>query len=69
LTRIGEGSKIIVCGDTMQSDISNSGFSKMLNLFDDEESIENGIICKRFTTDDIKRSKIVRFIVSKLQNI
>jgi phosphate starvation-inducible PhoH-like protein len=69
LTRIGEGSKIIVCGDTMQSDISNSGFSKMLNLFDDEESIENGIFCKRFTTDDIKRSKIVRFIVSKLQNI
>ena len=69
LTRIGEGSKIIVCGDTMQSDINNSGFAKMLDIFDDDESLENGVICKKFTTDDIKRSKIVRFIVSKLQNI
>ena len=37
------------------------------NIFDDEESIENGVVCKSFTTDDIKRSEIVRFIVSKLE--
>lgn len=67
LTRIGENSKIIICGDTMQSDISNSGFSDMYKVFDDEESVENGVICKKFTTDDIKRSEIVKFIVSKLQ--
>ena len=28
LTRIGEDSKIIICGDMMQSDIRNSGFSR-----------------------------------------
>tara|TARA_E500000318_G_scaffold90735_2_gene88790 strand:- start:10452 stop:11138 length:687 start_codon:yes stop_codon:yes gene_type:complete len=67
LTRIGENSKIIICGDTMQSDISNSGFSDMYKVFDDEESVENGVMCTKFTTDDIKRSEIVKFIVSKLQ--
>ena len=48
----------------MQSDINNSGFAKMLDIFDDDESLENGVVCKKFTTDDIKRSKIVRFIIS-----
>ena len=67
LTRIGENSKIIICGDIMQSDIKNPGFAKIFNIFDDEESIENGVVCKSFTTDDIKRSEIVRFIVSKLE--
>lgn len=68
LTRIGENSKIIICGDVMQSDINNSGFSDIFNIFDDEESVDNGVICKRFTTEDIKRSEIVKFIVSKLEN-
>jgi phosphate starvation-inducible PhoH-like protein len=68
LTRIGENSKIIICGDIMQSDIKNGGFSNIFNIFDDQESIENGIICERFTTDDIKRSDIVKYIVSKLEN-
>lgn len=68
LTRIGEGSKIIICGDIMQSDISNSGFAQIFNTFDNEDSVENGVICKRFSTEDIKRSKIVKFIVSKLEN-
>jgi phosphate starvation-inducible protein PhoH len=68
LTRIGEGSKIIICGDIMQSDISNSGFAEIFNTFDNEDSVENGVICKRFSTEDIKRSRIVKFIVSKLEN-
>jgi len=69
LTRIGEGSKIIICGDQMQSDIGNSGFSKVFDIFNDEESKDNGVVCKEFTSDDIKRSKIVKFIVSKLEKI
>lgn len=68
LTRIGEDSKIIICGDTMQSDITNSGFESIFNVFNDEESLDNGVICKQFGTEDIKRSEIVKFIVSKLQN-
>jgi len=68
LTRIGEDSKIIICGDIMQSDINNSGFTEIFKTFDNEDSVENGVICKQFTTEDIKRSKIVKFIVSKLEN-
>ena len=67
LTRIGENSKIVICGDIMQSDIKNSGFKEIFNIFNDQESIENGVMCKEFTTNDIKRSEIVRFIVSKLE--
>ncbi|MGA0119975.1 MAG: PhoH family protein [Methylophilaceae bacterium] len=67
LTRIGENSKIIICGDAMQSDINNSGFADIFNIFNDEESQNNGVVCKQFTSDDIKRSEIVKFIVSKLE--
>ena len=41
----------------MQSDIKNSGFTEIFNIFNDEESIENGVMCKSFTTDDIKKAK------------
>ena len=68
LTRIGENSKIIICGDMMQSDIKASGFSKIFDAFDDEESKENGIHCVKFTNKDIKRSEILKFIVAKLED-
>ena len=67
LTRIGEDSKIIICGDMMQSDIRNSGFSNIFDSFDDQESKDNGIHATRFGTEDIKRSEILKFIVSKLE--
>lgn len=68
LTRIGENSKIIICGDMMQSDIKNSGFSNIFGAFDDEESKEKGIYCTTFGTEDIKRSEILKFIVKKLED-
>ena len=67
LTRIGEDSKIIICGDMMQSDIRNSGFSSIFDAFEDQESKDNGIHCTRFGVEDIKRSEILKFIVSKLE--
>jgi phosphate starvation-inducible protein PhoH len=68
ITRIGEYSKIIVAGDFEQSDINGkSGFIKMLNLFDDEQSRQNGIYTFRFTEEDIMRSELVKFIVKKLR--
>jgi phosphate starvation-inducible PhoH-like protein len=67
LTRIGENSKIIICGDIMQSDIKASGFSKIFNVFNDEESKSNGIHCVKFTNKDIQRSEILKFIVAKLE--
>ena len=68
LTRIGENSKIIICGDMMQSDIRGEGFSKIFDVFNDDESKENGIHCVKFTNKDIKRSQILKFIVAKLED-
>ena len=68
ITRIGEGSKLIICGDFMQSDINGkTGFGEMFDLFSDESSIENGIRSFKFNTSDIVRSKILKFIISKLE--
>lgn len=68
ITRIGEGTKLFVCGDTMQSDINGkSGFADMIKLFDDEESKERGIFCFRFNESDIFRSEILKYIIKKLK--
>jgi len=68
ITRIGENTKLFVCGDTMQSDINGkSGFGDMIKTFDDEESREKGIFCFRFNESDIFRSEILKYIVKKLK--
>jgi phosphate starvation-inducible PhoH-like protein len=39
MTRLGRGSKLIICGDPMQSDINGkSGFADMYSVFNDEDS-------------------------------
>ena len=68
ITRLGEDSKLIICGDFMQSDINGkTGFGEMFDLFCDESSVENGIHSFKFTCNDIVRSKILKFIISKLE--
>lgn len=66
ITRVGEFSKVFILGDPEQTDINGkSGFVKMVNMFDDEESRQNGVHVFRFTEDDIVRSGLVRFIIKK----
>jgi phosphate starvation-inducible PhoH-like protein len=68
LTRFGDNTKMIVIGDTKQSDINGkSGFKPMCKCFDDSESEQNGVFCFRFTDKDIMRSEILRFLVRKIQ--
>jgi|TARA_Y100001937_G_scaffold26951_1_gene38622 phosphate starvation-inducible PhoH-like protein len=68
VTRLGEDSKLIICGDFMQSDINGkTGFGEMFDLFSDEKSEKNGIHSFKFTRADIVRSKILKFIISKLE--
>lgn len=67
LTRIGEGSKIFLCGDFMQPDIkATNGFQDFYHLFSGEDSQKHGIHTFEFTEDDIKRSEILKFIVKKI---
>lgn len=68
LTRLGNNSQLFICGDYMQSDINGkSGFKSMFDLFNDESSREKGIQCFSFGFEDIKRSKILSYIISKIE--
>lgn len=67
LTRFGEDSKMLVIGDTLQSDINGrSGFQDIFETFNDKESEQNGVFCFKFTHEHIMRSEMLKFIVKKL---
>ena len=71
LTRMGRGSKCFVLADPMQTDIKwqdkQGAFTKMNNIFSDEESFNRGIRTFKFTEDDIMRSELVKFLIKKLR--
>lgn len=68
ITRISHGTKLFICGDFMQSDIgAKSGFRQMMKLFDDDESMGNGIRTFSFTHDDIVRSGVLKFIAARIE--
>lgn len=68
ITRMGEHSKLFILGDTQQCDIKNSGFEKMMNLLNDDESRSQGIFTFTFTEDDVVRSELVKFLLKKLKS-
>lgn len=69
ITRVAEKSKLIMLADPRQADIRDSGFTDIYNLFNDEESRQNGIFTFEFTKDDIVRSSFVKFIMGKLESL
>jgi len=62
MTRIGENSKVVFCGDYRQTDLKGSGLQKFLNVLNCMKSV-----CHyEFNIDDIVRSKIVKeFIIAE----
>ena len=69
LQRMAEHSLVILCGDSSgsQNDLGNkSGFLKTIDIFNDEESREHGIHYVKFISQDIVRSKFVKFVVEKI---
>lgn len=71
LTRIGKFSKCFVLADPMQSDINGKAgaFEKFLELFNDEQSKQNGIYTYQFTDEDIMRSELCKFLVRKFSTL
>ena len=70
MTRVGENTRVFICGDTMQSDIGNkSGFANIQNLFNDDASKEQGIFTFEFDENDIIRSKLVKLIVRRIKSL
>ena len=68
ITRLGENSKLFICGDFMQSDINGkSGYRAMSDRFADDESKAKGIHTYRFGVADIKRSELLKFIIKRLE--
>lgn len=69
ITRLGHFTKLVCCGDLGQSDINGkTGYKRIIDIFDNEESRNNGIYCISLTKDDVVRSGIVKFILEKLEN-
>jgi phosphate starvation-inducible PhoH-like protein len=66
LTRFGRNSQYIVCGDTGQSDVRQSGFSDVFKRFNADDCADRGIFTHKFGVEEIVRSKILRFICDKL---
>ncbi len=62
LTRFGEGSRMVICGDPKQVDLPQPGSSGLADAVDKLEGIE-GIAVTRFTTADVVRHPIVGRIV------
>ena len=69
LTRIGKYSRAFILADPMQTDLKNGqrgGFGRIFSIFDNQESRDMGIETFEFGTEDIVRSELTKFVVSKL---
>lgn len=70
LTRFGDNCKLLIVGDTKQSDINGkSGFPSIYNAFNNEESEDEGIYTFKFDENDITRSGLLSFIIKQLDKI
>lgn len=68
MTRMGPYSRLFILADTDQSDLpqhSQGDFNQIFNLFSDEESKKQGITTISLTEEDIMRSELVKFVVSR----
>ena len=68
MTRYGENCKLIIIGDSKQSDINGkSGFPAIFKAFNDVRSEEEGIYTFKLTENDITRSPLLKFIIKQLE--
>lgn len=68
LSRVGEFSHVFLIGDSWQVDIKNSGFKTIFNVFDDDESKQNGVHCYELQSEmDVLRSRFLKFVMKKLR--
>ena len=70
MTRFGENCKLIITGDSEQSDINGkSGFPAIFKAFNTKRSEQQGIYTFKFNEDDITRSPLLKFIIKQLKTI
>ena len=70
LTRMGECSRCFILADPMQTDLKSDklhgGFEELVKTFSDEESKEHGVHTFTFGEEDIMRSELLKFLITKL---
>ena len=73
LTRLGKNSRCFILADPMQTDLKREekqgGIEKIAKRFSNEESLNMGIYTFEFNEEDIVRSELVKFIVSRLKHL
>jgi phosphate starvation-inducible PhoH-like protein len=67
MTRMAKFSTLFICGDAQQSDIKQSGFNKVFDMFDTEEAEKHGIYTFEFGKEDIVRSEILSYIIEQFE--
>lgn len=68
LSRVGNFSYVFLVGDSWQVDVEKSGFREIFNIFNDEESVENGVRCFELQDKmDVMRSELLKFIMKKVK--
>ena len=70
-TRMGEFSKMIICGDPDQSDLpyGKSGFNTVYKAFDNEDAKAHGVHCVELNEDHIVRSELCRYVTHVFKGI
>jgi phosphate starvation-inducible PhoH-like protein len=70
-TRIGEFSKVIICGDPDQSDLpaGKSGFNTVYNAFNNSDAQAHGIHCIELTEENIVRSELCKYVTHIFKSI
>jgi len=69
MTRLGKFSKLIITGDTSQSDIKQSALEKVSAVFDSEESRSHGIHVFKFGKEDIFRNEVLSHVIEKFEEM
>lgn len=61
LTRVGEGSRVIVCGDTDQTDSGTGGLAALIESL--RRRVPAGVVHVALGPEDVVRSRLVRSII------
>lgn len=69
MSRIGKFSKMFIIGDEKQSNIRDSGFVKVFDAFNNDESKSKGIVTFEFLPEDCMRNDFMKFILEKFDNL
>lgn len=69
MTRLSKFATLFIIGDEKQTNVKDSGFVKVFNLFDNEESKNNGIYTFSFNKSDIMRNEVLSYILDKFEEM